>query len=75
MNRDRFIFYADDVEIVPNKVVVTLKSFEGHKGIPGVQGGSLPRNASAIMVDTTNDDVMHDLFLEAKNLTGGIENI
>lgn len=32
------------------KTIVTLKSFEGHKGRSGKQGGSLPRNATTIKV-------------------------
>lgn len=57
MYQDRFTVNSDDIEIIEEKiskemVTVVLKGgagsgHHGHKGIPGHQGGSLPKGASA----------------------------
>jgi hypothetical protein len=56
------------------KATVRLKSFEGHKGIPGKRGGSLPRNSTdqrkmsdsehrhAWAINIANSDLMSSLY-------------
>jgi hypothetical protein len=42
------------------KAIVRLKSFPGHKGIPGHQGGSLPENAGSTGDKQTQSDKLNE---------------
>jgi len=76
MYQDRFTVNSDDIEIIEEKiskemVTVVLKGgagsgHHGHKGIPGHQGGSLPRDASAARKVRRANILANDLSAEER---------
>jgi hypothetical protein len=51
------------------KAIVRLKSFPGHKGIPGHQGGSLPENAGSSDITEADNPYQSGFYSQKPNET------